>query len=326
MSSRALVTVIVPGFDVAPWAGDALASLRRQTLAEWTAVLVDDASADGTGALFEAAAADDDRFRVLRHARRGGLGAARNAALATVETPFVAFLDADDVLQPGALARMVGVLDETGSDFVAGAYVRLRPDGAGGYAPGAVQPWVAAATSPERRGVTIEEHPEAAANIVAWSKVSRTAFWEHSGLRFPEGRLYEDQVVAQLMFARARRFDVVPDVVAHWRERSDGSSITQHEERLDVLRDCLDAMAEGLRVLEGTDHPLAARARVGQLLRMDVPRLARIAASHPEDAYRRAVGAFARDLWDRADVARLPLSADALPADALPLLAAARLW
>lgn len=319
--SAPLVTVIVPGFDVAPWAPAALASLRAQTLPEWRAVLVDDRSTDDTGALFAAAAAADPRFRVLRQQRRRGLGAARNVALATVDTPYVAFLDADDELLPGALARMVGVLDETGSDFVAGAYVRLRPDGAGGYAPGVVQPWVTAATDPERRGVTIEQHPEASANVVAWSKVSRTAFWQQTGLRFPEGRLYEDQVVAQLMFAHARRFDVVPDVVVHWRERADGSSITQHEESLEVLRDCIAAMTEGLRVLEGTDHPLAARARVGQLLRMDVPRLARIGAAHPDDAYRRALGDFTRSLWDRADAARL-----ALPDEAVPLVAAARLW
>ena len=121
------------------------------------------------------------------------------------------------------------MLDETGSDFAVGAYVRLRPDGAGGYSAGEVQPWVAAATAPERRGTTIDEHPEASGNIVAWSKVSRTDFWHRAGIRFPEGRLYEDQVVAQQMYARARRFDTVPDVVAHWRVRADGSSITQRE-------------------------------------------------------------------------------------------------
>jgi CDP-glycerol glycerophosphotransferase len=321
VTTPAIVTIIVPGYDVAPWAHEALASLQAQTLTDWKAVLVDDASNDDTARIFHAAAAEDSRFRVMSHEHRRGLGAARNAALDTVRTPFVGFLDADDVLQPGALERLVGVLDESGSDLVAGAYVRLRPDGAGGYSPGVVQPWVAAATDPERRGVTLEEHPEASANIVAWSKVSRAAFWREAGLRFPEGRLYEDQVVAQTMFVRARRFDVVPDVVVHWRERGDGSSITQHEDRLDVLRDCLEAMTEGLRVLEGTGHPRAASARIGQLLRMDVPRLARIAADHPEDAYRRAVGVFARDLADRPAGAAL-----ALPDDARDALAAARLW
>jgi CDP-glycerol glycerophosphotransferase len=301
----AVVTVIVPGFDVAPYAAEALASLRRQSMTEWTAILIDDASTDATADVFAAAAADDPRFRLVRHGEQRGLGAARNSGLDLVRTPFLAFLDADDVLTPGALERLTTLLDYTGSDFAAGAYVRLRPasDNAGGYEAGAVQPWVAAATDPERRGTTIDEHPEASGNIVAWSKVSRSAFWERAGLRFPEGRLYEDQIVAQQMYTRARSFDVVPDVVVQWRVRADGSSITQREAQLDVLVDCLDAMMSGLRILDSAGHPAAARARTAQILRMDVPRLVSIARTHPDDAYRRTLGTFARDLWARPGAA-----------------------
>ncbi|SFS08408.1 Glycosyl transferase family 2 [Microbacterium sp. cf046] len=321
MSSPAAVTVIVPGFDVAPYAAEALDSLRRQSLRDWVAILIDDGSTDATPGVFADAAESDPRFRVVRHRERAGLGAARNTGLDLVDTPFLGFLDADDVLTPTALERMVGVLDESGSDFAVGAYVRLRPDGAGGYTVGVVQPWVAASTAPERRGTTIDEHPEATGNIVAWSKVSRTEFWHRAGLRFPEGRLYEDQVVAQQMYARARRFDTVPDVVAHWRIRADGSSITQREAQLDVLRDCLEAMDAGLEVLQAGGHPVAAQARIGQMLRMDIPRLADIARLHPDAAYRRALGAFARDLWDHAGTARTTLD----PASATAV-AAARLW
>lgn len=321
MSTPAAVTIIVPGHDVGPYAAEALESLRRQTLPEWTAILVDDRSTDATAEVFADAAAADPRFRVVRNERRRGLGAARNIGLDMVRTPFLGFLDADDVMTPTALARLVGTLEATGSDFAVGAYARLRPDGTGGYRVGAVQPWVAASTAPERQGTTIDEHPDATANIVAWSKVSRTDFWLRTGLRFPEGRLYEDQVVAQHMYARARRFDAVPDVVVHWRARADGSSITQREAELDVLRDCLDAMDAGLHVLESSGHPRAAQSRLAQMLRMDIPRLAAIARGHPDDAYRRALGAFTRAVWSRADSARSGL--DRASADAV---AAARRW
>ncbi|MCR2762252.1 glycosyltransferase [Microbacterium sp. zg.B48] len=321
MSTPAAVTVIVPGHDVARYAADALASLRAQSMPDWTAILVDDASTDATAEVFAAAAAADPRFRFVRHEQRAGLGAARNTGLDLVETPFLGFLDADDTFTPNALQRLLGVLDQSGSDFALGAYVRLRPDDTGGYRLGEVQPWVRASSAPERRGTTIDEHPEASANIVAWSKVSRTDFWQRTGLRFPEGRLYEDQIVAQQMYARARRFDTVPDVVAHWRVRADGSSITQREAQLDVLRDCLAAMDAGLRVLESTGHPLAAQARLGQLLRMDVPRLAQIARTHPDAAYRRALGAFTREIWARAGSARADLDAASAT-----VVDAARLW
>ena len=314
-----IVTVVVPGFDVAEYAGEALDSLRAQSLSQWTAVLVDDASSDATGAIFDAAAAADARFEVVHHRERQGLGAARNTGIERVRTPFVAFLDADDLYTPHALDRLVTTLAASGSDFALGAYVRLRPDAAGGYAAGIVQPWVAAATDPARSGITLEAHPEASGNIVAWSKVSRTDFWRRADLHFPVGKMYEDQIVAQQMYTRARAFDVIPDVIVHWRERADGSSITQHKDELPVLRDYLEALAGGIAVLDAAGQARAAAARIRLVLAMDVPPLVTLARNHPDDAYRRALGAFVRELWDRADG-----NAPAEPV--ATALAAARLW
>ncbi|QKJ19090.1 glycosyltransferase family 2 protein [Microbacterium hominis] len=297
--SSPLVTVIVPGFDIAPYAQDALDSLRAQTLTAWRAILVDDASTDGTGDIFDAAAAADPRFRVVHLERRSGLGAARNTALDLVETPLVGFLDADDRLTPRALEVLTGTVTRSGSDFAVGAYVRLRPDASGGYTPGTVQPWVAASTRPSRIGATLETHPEASGNIVAWSKVSRIDLWRRAGLSFPVGKAYEDQVVAQQMYAHARAFDVVPEVVVEWRERADGSSITQRKAELPVLRDYLEALEGGLAVLDAAARPAAAAARVRLILDMDVPPLIAIARSHSDDEYRRILGAFVRRLLDR---------------------------
>lgn len=319
MPPAPVVTVIVPGHDVAEYAEESLESLRAQTLAEWTAILVDDASTDATGRIFDAAAAADARFRVVRHGTQAGLGAARNVALDLVQTPFVAFLDADDRMTPIALERLVGTVDASGSDFAAGAYVRLRPDAPGRYTAGTVQPWVAAATDPARIGTTLDHHPDASGNIVAWSKVSRTELWRRSGLRFPVGKAYEDQVVAQQMYTRARAFDVIPDVVVEWRERADGSSITQHKNELPVMRDYLEALAGGIDVLDAAGQTRAVASRVRLILTLDLPPLVALAKDHPDAAYRRELGGFARDLSARLDGA-------ALSGRAATLLAAARLW
>jgi hypothetical protein len=105
----ALVTVIVPGRDVA--GSRPKRSRRAQTFAAWRAILVDDGSIDATSAQFADAAASDPRFTVVRHETPRGLGAARNAGLDLVTTPLVGFLDADDVMTPRALERLVGALD-----------------------------------------------------------------------------------------------------------------------------------------------------------------------------------------------------------------------
>ena len=310
MSSSPAITVIVPGFDVAPYAAVAVESLRAQTRTDWVGILVDDGSTDGTGEIFEAAAASDPRFHVVHHDLQAGLSAARNTGLELVRTPFVGFLDADDVMAPRAIERLVGTLERTGSDLAVGAYVRLRPDGAGGYAPGPVQPWVSAATDPARDRTTLAEHPDASGNIVAWSKVSRIELWQ--GIRFPVGRAYEDQLIAQLLYTRARAFDVLPDVVVQWRERAEGTSITQRKDALPVLRDYLEALSGGIRILDDAGMADAAASRVRLILAMDLPPLIEIAETHPDPAYRRELGAFVRALIARSADAPSPVASRAL--------------
>ena len=291
------VTVIVPGFNVADYAEEALDSLRAQTHEHWSAVLVDDASTDDTRHLFADAAAADPRFQVVRHETQRGLGAARNTGLAAVQTTYTAFLDADDRLRPDALTRLADTLDRTGSDLVVGAYVRLRPDAEGpGYTAGQVQPWVAAATAPARERTSLTAHPVASGNIVAWSKLSRTAFWRAHDLRFPEGRYYEDQVLAQRMYTLAEAFDVIPDVIVEWRQRRDGGSITQRLGELDVLRDYLEALGEGIAVLRAAGADAAVVERGALIRTLDLPPLIRIAETHPDPAYRIALETFVETL------------------------------
>ncbi|GAA3019525.1 glycosyltransferase family 2 protein [Microbacterium dextranolyticum] len=318
--SDALVTVIVPGRDVEAFASEAISSLRAQTFDRWHAILVDDGSLDATSDIF-AEASRDPRFSLVRHDSPRGLGAARNAALDRVSTPYVGFLDADDVMTPHALELLVASLTASGSDVAVGAYVRLRPDDRGGYSAGDVQPWVRAATSPRRTGTTLAAHPEVSGNIVAWSKLSRVELWRRHDLRFPEGVLYEDQIVTQRLYTHARGIDVLPDVVVQWRERADGSSITQHTDSVPVLTDYLAGLRGGLRILDAAGHRAAARSRVRLILEMDAPSLVRIAQGHSDPAYRRLLGAFARELVARAELEGLKVE----PA-AAELGSAAALW
>lgn len=304
MPSTPLATIIVPGRDIAAFAPEAIESLQAQTEQRWRAILIDDGSTDATGALFAQAAASDPRFTVVSREISRGLGAARNAGLALVDTPYLGFLDGDDTLAPRALERLLGSLRKSGSDFVVGAYVRSRRVN-DDYAPGRIQPWVAASTDPERLGTTIHAHPAASANIVAWSKLSRTDFWQYR--RFPEGVAYEDQIVAQEMYTQAGAFDVIPDAVVHWRVREDGSSITQGKGRLPVLRDYLAALGGGIEVLRTAGASGAVTARISLILSMDVPPLEEIAAQHPDPGYAGALEAFLDGL--RA----LPEHASAVP-------------
>jgi glycosyltransferase involved in cell wall biosynthesis len=94
------VSVVIPVWD--EYAGDQLLGAVRSVQAQdrqAELVVVDNAS--------QIAIPDIDGARVLRLSARVSTGAARNAALPHLETNYVVFLDADDVLLPGALSTLV---------------------------------------------------------------------------------------------------------------------------------------------------------------------------------------------------------------------------
>lgn len=119
-----LVSVIMPFLDAEAHLAEAIASVTGQTVREFELILVDDGSRDGSRAIAEAAAASDGRIRILERGAedRHGPGAARNAGILTARGEFIAFLDADDRLEPDMLEVTV-------------AAMRAHPDVAMVYGP-----------------------------------------------------------------------------------------------------------------------------------------------------------------------------------------------
>lgn len=117
MSRVPLVSVLVPAFEQAGFIGRALASLQRQTLRDWEALVVDDGSEDDTAAAVAPFLADP-RIRTLRLPRNEGLGRALNTALDGTSAPLVAYLPGDDVFYPRHLETLAAALNDVPDDVL----------------------------------------------------------------------------------------------------------------------------------------------------------------------------------------------------------------
>lgn len=105
---RDRATVIIPCFNVAEYVGECLASVLEQGAAVHAVHCVDNGSSDGTIQAIDAWSRANPGLRVItEHEPRRGASSARNHPLPRVETEWVQFLDADDLLLPGKIAAQL---------------------------------------------------------------------------------------------------------------------------------------------------------------------------------------------------------------------------
>ncbi|HEU5253637.1 MAG TPA: glycosyltransferase family A protein [Solirubrobacterales bacterium] len=106
--SRPSFAVVIPAYEAAATIGEALESVRAQTLAPAEVLVCDDGSADD----LEGALEPFQGFARLLRGDHRGVSAARNQLLRAATADFVVPLDADDVYAPTRLQRLAELAEE----------------------------------------------------------------------------------------------------------------------------------------------------------------------------------------------------------------------
>ncbi|MDA4846166.1 glycosyltransferase family 2 protein [Hoeflea poritis] len=120
------VSVIIPAHNAARTIGDVLASLAPDRDLIGEIILIDDRCSDGTAERAHSAAGALKLPLTVRCVQAGSAGAARNAGLEQASCPLLYFIDADDILLAGGLAKLAGAL-EYGAGLAIGTSVRVTP-------------------------------------------------------------------------------------------------------------------------------------------------------------------------------------------------------
>lgn len=124
-----LCSIIVPLFNKEQTIRACLDSVRAQTISSVEILVVDDGSTDGSVAIVEEVAREDDRV-ILMQEPNGGPAFARNVGLGTAIGQYVCFLDADDQLAPGFLETLIELMrrEHTDSARCAQLFVEVNAD------------------------------------------------------------------------------------------------------------------------------------------------------------------------------------------------------
>ena len=100
------ISVIVPAYNAERYLGQALTSIQNQTLLPMEVIVVDDGSTDATAQIAETHSIQP---RTIRQSNSGA-AAARNLGVQEAQAEWIAFLDADDLWEPGKLESQQNAL------------------------------------------------------------------------------------------------------------------------------------------------------------------------------------------------------------------------
>ena len=232
VASPVRTAVVIPCFNDGGFVGEAVASLRDEEPHEL--VIVDDGSTD-EATIERLRELESEGIRIVRQAN-GGLAAARMAGVHATAAPYIYPLDADDVLAPGALARLADAMDANPQAAVAYGDVEMFGAASNFFDNSTTQldPWLITYIS----------------NIPGTSMVRRTALLEAGGWQLNEGG-YEDWDLWMAMAERGFRGVYAPGMQFRYRISADGrmwsDAMSKHDRLHALVRSRHPALFEGRR-------------------------------------------------------------------------------
>ncbi len=226
-NQKAEVTVIITLYNYADLVEETLNSLLDQTLPTLDLVIAEDCSTDHSLAVAEnwlkLHGQRFNRIRLFHHQKNRGLGVTRNTAFRHSETPFVFVLDADNLLFPCALEKLLMGLKNTDAVF---AFSYLEHFGDVGKL-GGLQPW-----NPKQLGY---------GNTIDAMVLMRKAAWKQAG-GYSEDMPYNGWEDYELWFKIAENDGWgirIPEILCRYRMHVDSMLYVETNKKVEELKNYL---------------------------------------------------------------------------------------
>jgi glycosyltransferase involved in cell wall biosynthesis len=237
LSSRPIVSAIMPVFNGGSALQQAVASVLAQTCRDFELIVIDDCSTDGCCDFIEDLS--DQRIRLIRISQNMGAAASRNAAIELAAGKYVAIADADDIALPDRFATQIAYLESRPDvDLLAGASQSFDDQGLIGRPSSPLTTHTGLALG-LRYGSSI---------VHSTVMVRRTALVDIGGFR-TEAEPAEDYDMYARLLMSGHTLAALPNVVLLYRVHALGISKTRAEEGT------ASARLTRARIRESTDIP-----------------------------------------------------------------------
>lgn len=233
-----IISIIMPVYNGAEHLDFSVMSILNQTYPHWELTIVDDGSTDATAELIRNWVEKDSRIRTF-HQNNSGVSVARNLALSHCTGEYITMLDADDELEPDALALMLHQMEATaGVDLVTAGFCEItRSTDKTVHRGGLLMGRKDSGIIPCDDGFLAEY-----AHCSIWGKLLKTELIRQHNLQFKPGmKVGEDHLFFLQYLQHCRQAVVLQQELYHYMHWSD-SAISKYEKGEHSLETYIDSI------------------------------------------------------------------------------------
>ena len=112
----ALVSVVIPVYNVEKYVSDCLNSVTAQTLKDIEIICINDCSTDDSRSVVKSFSDRDSRISLYDNEKNLGLATTRNRGISLAKGKYIYFLDSDDMIEPSALEELYNAAERDSLD------------------------------------------------------------------------------------------------------------------------------------------------------------------------------------------------------------------
>lgn len=186
------VTIVIPTYNAEKYLQRCLDSIATQNANDYEVIIVNDGSTDESEEIAEIYAAKNPRFRILSQ-KNSGVSVARKNGVTQASGKFIWFVDSDDYILPGSLAKVLALLKDHPETDTFFAPVMMQEEPAG-------KKWVkpyALTAKPELSGKAYLKLKPISVCPVQF--VFRKTLMDNPWVFFPEGLRHEDEYFCRVL-------------------------------------------------------------------------------------------------------------------------------
>lgn len=216
------ISIIVPVYNVEKYVEKCIESIMSQSYRNLEIIIVNDGSTDRSGEICGCYAKKDDRI-IMVHQENQGLSMARNKGIDIATGEYIGFIDSDDWIAVDMYSTLYSNAVEHGADISICNFNCVNKDGD-------------LVLDQNRRHMyeenslitkTVLENDDKIRycykfdtySVIACNKLYAKKLFDD--IRFPKGKIFEDNFITYRLMDKAKKIVVLPDYKYYYLQRSD---------------------------------------------------------------------------------------------------------